>query len=122
MGKGKKSTVGGIVFNTLNELDTYAKKLRDNLPLNIHITDEHSTFPFITDLVKRHPDYERKKGTGIKAFIKGVNNDNKMMYRKIIHNNTELSTHILYHIIDFLQALLHCETSPTIIMKGYYCN
>jgi hypothetical protein len=62
----KPITVGTKTFNTLKDAKQHVRDLIERTPINTPLTGED--LDFVMELFKLHPEYEQKKGVGIRTI------------------------------------------------------
>jgi hypothetical protein len=90
--------IDNIMFKNKIQLQEYTKNIIKKIGLGI-ITKDNEHFNFFNELIKRHSEYEVKKGLGIKNFIIKQNKMNKKAFELNI-------TRIDDSIVDI--SYIHC--------------
>lgn len=67
MGKQLVFNIGDNVFKTKNDLKNFTKSILNKYSFNSPI--DTIDYNFICELLKRHPEYDRKVGSGIKSIV-----------------------------------------------------
>jgi hypothetical protein len=71
--------INDIFFKNKSQLLTYTRNLIKEIGIGT-ITKDNQYFNFFNELIKRHSEYELKKGSGIKSFIIKQNVMNKKAF------------------------------------------
>lgn len=86
-----KYNIGNLQFKTKKECENYTRDLIKKIGC-CKIKKDHEQFIFFNDLIKNHPEYDEKKGVGIKYF-RIINNPlNRKTFHTIIKRKDNTKT------------------------------